>query len=357
MGSLRRPSLVHALAYHPIAGYPLILWPGIVLLPATAAPGGRNRRGSHRISLRWHFRPAWITLIPPGSTAGPASRSIFCSGAGDPCGRGGPAGMTEFMLFSPVTIIQRTGEHMTRLSWELKLVIVLVLISVSIYTIKFLVLGNPENTYYYLLNALGFLPINVLLVTIVLNKLLSVRSKRDKLEKLNMVIGTFFSEVGTGLLTVLSSHDPDAPAICNDLIVTADWSEDDFSRVSRRLRTHPCSIDVTHVDLDALKRFLAAKRTFLLRLLENPVLLEHESFTELLRAVFHLAEELERRETLDGLPATDTAHLAGDLTRVYGLLVLQWVDYMQYLKNNYPYMFSLAIRTNPFDATASAVVR
>ena len=139
--------------------------------------------------------------------------------------------------------------------------------------------------------------------------------------------------------------------------MTADWSEEDFSRVSGRLRSHPCSIDVTRVDLDALKGFLAAKRTFLLRLLENPVLLEHESFTGLLRAVFHLAEELERRETLDGLPAADTAHLAGDLTRVYGLLVLQWVDYMQYLKNNYPYMFSLAIRTNPFDATASAVIR
>jgi hypothetical protein len=246
---------------------------------------------------------------------------------------------------------------MKRLSWELKLGIVLVLISVSIFTIKFLVLGNPENTYYYLLNALGFLPINVLLVTIVLNKLLSVRSRQDKLEKLNMVVGTFFSEVGTGLLTVLSSHDPDAPDICDDLIVTADWSEEDFSRVSRRLRTHPCSIDITHVDLDALKRFLAAKRTFLLRLLENPVLLEHESFTDLLRAVFHLVEELERRETLDELPDADITHLAGDISRVYGLLVVQWVNYMQYLKNNYPYMFSLAMRTNPFDATASAVVR
>jgi hypothetical protein len=246
---------------------------------------------------------------------------------------------------------------MVRLSWEMRLGIVLVLISVVIYTVKFLVLGNPENTYSYLFNAMGFLPINVLLVTLVLNKLLAMRSKQEKLEKLNMVIGTFFSEVGTGLLTVLSSHDPDAPAICDDLIVTAEWGEEDFSRVSGRLRSHPCSIDIASIDLDALRRFLVAKRNFLLRLLENPVLLEHESFTGLLRAVFHLAEELERRETLEGLPESDINHLAGDLTRVYGLLVVQWVDYMQYLKNNYPYMFSLAMRTNPFDAAASAVVR
>jgi len=39
-----------------------------------------------------------------------------------------------------------------------------------------------------------------------------------------------------------------------------------------------------------------------LRLLENPVLLEHESFTELLRSVFHLSEELEQRDDFGKLP-------------------------------------------------------
>jgi len=29
---------------------------------------------------------------------------------------------------------------------------------------------------------------------------------------------------------------------------------------------------------------------------------------------------------------------------------------MRYLKKNYPYMFSHAIRTNPFDPNASAVI-
>jgi hypothetical protein len=39
------------------------------------------------------------------------------------------------------------------------------------------------------------------------------------------------------------------------------------------------------------------------------------------------------------------------------LLVLEWVSYMRYLKEHYPYLFSLAMRTNPFDAEASPVVR
>jgi hypothetical protein len=37
---------------------------------------------------------------------------------------------------------------------------------------------------------------------------------------------------------------------------------------------------------------LLSKRDFLVALMENPNLLEHESFTDLLWAVFHLVEEL-----------------------------------------------------------------
>jgi hypothetical protein len=93
------------------------------------------------------------------------------------------------------------------------------------------------------------------------------------------------------------------------------------------------------------------------RLLENPTLLEHESLTYLLRAVFHLAEELAYREDLNQRPGPDRAHIAGDINRAYHYLVHQWVDYMEYLKGNYPYLFSLAMRTNPFDRQASPIVK
>lgn len=95
----------------------------------------------------------------------------------------------------------------------------------------------------------------------------------------------------------------------------------------------------------------------MLRLLENPALLEHESFTELLRAVFHFSEELERREKVTQLPDADYEHLAVDVKRAYTLLAQQWLDYVKYLKDNYPYLFSLAMRINPFDQTASPFVR
>jgi plasmid maintenance system killer protein len=243
------------------------------------------------------------------------------------------------------------------LKWEVKLGIGLVTLSVIIYTIKYLVLGNLENTLLYIFNSLGFLMINVLFVTLVINSLLAMRSRRDKLEKLNMVIGTFFSEIGTQLLTVLSDVDPHLDKIRGELVITGKWDETNFGKVRTRLNNFEYSVDISRVNLVELQEFLASKRDFMIRLLENPVLLEHQSFTELLMAVFHLTEELNSRQDLNNLPESDYEHLAGDIKRVYGLLVSQWLNYMQYVKNNYPYLFSLAMRTNPFDENASAIVK
>jgi hypothetical protein len=243
------------------------------------------------------------------------------------------------------------------LSWEFKLGITLILLSIAVYTIKFLVLGDPENSYFYVFNALGFLPLSVLLVTLILNQLLTMRSRKEKMEKLNMVIGTFFSEVGTKLLLHFSDSDPDLEKIRGSLIVSNGWSDEDFNRVRRELKRYAYTVDIKKVDFMTLKEFLKQQRSFLVRLLENPVLLEHAEFTEVLRALFHLTEELDSRDKLTDLPETDYVHLAGDIQRVYIRLVSQWLDYMEYLKNNYPYLFSLAIRKNPFDETASPIVR
>jgi len=123
------------------------------------------------------------------------------------------------------------------------------------------------------------------------------------------------------------------------------------------LKDHNFEIDARVGDLDALKQFVLEKRPFLLRLLENSNLLEHEFFTELLWAVFHLTEELSSREDVRALPESDYKHLAGDIKRAYRLLVREWLSHMEHLKSDYPYLFSLAVRTNSFDPNASPQVR
>ena len=245
---------------------------------------------------------------------------------------------------------------MKSLKWEYKLGIVLIVISVSVYTIKFLVFGELESTIIYLFNVSGFLPINILLVTLILNQLLIMRSKKEKLEKMKIVIGTFFSEFGTKLLVIFSNSDTNLEEIQGNLIISDDWSDTEFARVNRNLQQHTYELDISKIDFISLKEFLVQHRAFLTRLLENPILFEHAPFTELLRAIFHLTEELESRDSLTDLPEKDYIHLKGDIQRAYSLLMFQWLDYMKYLMNEYPYLFSLAMRKNPFDATASPIL-
>jgi len=187
--------------------------------------------------------------------------------------------------------------------------------------------------------------------------ILSRREKQIQMRKMNMVIGVFFSEVGARLIRDFSDSDPHFDEIQKGMIVTEKWTHQDFMTVSEHLKNFQYGIEVSKPDLASLKDFLLDRRDFMVRLLENPILLDHESFTDLLRAVFHLTEELAYREDPMQIPNTDRAHIAGDMKRAYHLLVHQWLEYMEYLKINYPYLFSLAMRTNPFDRQASPIIK
>ena len=246
---------------------------------------------------------------------------------------------------------------MKRINWYFVLGGSLVTLSLILYFIQIAIFHRTNDTLFYMLQDLAFVPMQVLLVTLIISGLLNMREKRLRLEKLNMVIGTFFSEIGTRLIAYFSDSDPKLDNIRKNLIVTKDWSDQEFEAVSKRLKDYDYGVEIQKINLEDLRIFLTGERDFLVRLLENPVLLEHESFTELLRAVFHLTEELAAREDLKKLPHTDYAHLAGDITRAYVLLVHEWLDYMRHLKDNYPYLFSLAMRTNPFDQSASPIVK
>ncbi len=242
-------------------------------------------------------------------------------------------------------------------NWQIILALILILLSVLFYFIHYFIFRDLHHIFIYLIGDIAFLFIDVLIVMLVLHRLLVYREKQSIRKKLNMVIGTFFSEVGTELLKIFSRFDPKASDIAQQLVVTKDWSKKDFMKVGKNIRTRQSDINSKKEPLDETRDFLVSKRQFLLTLLENPNLLEHESFTNLLWAVFHLTDELAHRTDLTKLPDSDYEHLAGDIKRAYHQLLTQWLEYMKHLKQDYPYLFSLAMRTNPFDANASVEVK
>ncbi|MFC1717923.1 potassium channel family protein [Candidatus Poribacteria bacterium] len=193
-------------------------------------------------------------------------------------------------------------------------------------------------------------------ITITTDMLLSKRGEQARLQQQNMVIGIFFSEVGTKLLALISGFSSNLDGIRREVIVDKDWNEQDFLMARERFENVDHGIDIRKGNAEELQKLLVDKRPLLVSLMQNPTLMEHESFTDLLRAVFHLTEELTYREDIMQLPDSDNAHLTGDAKRVQDLLVDQWLRYMEYLRDNYPYLFSLALRTNPFDEAASPII-
>ena len=241
--------------------------------------------------------------------------------------------------------------------WLVLLSVTLFLLTAGLYILHFIVFRDVRHIFIYMLGDLAFLPVEVLLVSLIINRLLRSREQRVKLTKLNMVIGTFFSEAGSDLLRLFLHFEKDAAALSAAVLQERDWAKKDFRRRLARLQDYRYAIDFARGDWPELKAFLAARREFLLSLLGNPNLLEHDKFTDLLWAVFHLTDELVHRSDFSSLPDADQKHLAQDLHRAFRLLTLEWLAYMQHLKSAYPYLFSLAIRTNPFDPAASPVIR
>jgi hypothetical protein len=241
--------------------------------------------------------------------------------------------------------------------WQVGLSVSLIALSVALYLVHFAVFKDAHHIFIYLLGDIAFLPIEVLLVTLILDRLLSIQEKRSLMHKLNMVIGAFFSEVGRQLLELFLGFDSDPREVSSHLAIQKGWRARDFALAKKHLAHARCAVQSSRGDLQELKRFLQCKREFLLRLLENPNLLEHESFSNLLWAVFHLTEELCVRQALVALPGKDYEHLSGDIRRAYTLLVEEWVSYMTHLAADYPYLFSLALRTNPFDPKACVEIQ
>lgn len=239
--------------------------------------------------------------------------------------------------------------------WKIVAGVLLVTLTLAMFTAHYLIFQDSHHLFIFFIGDLAFIPIEILIITLIIDQMLESREKQRRIEKLNMVIGVFFSRFGTPLLSELTRADPTIGKVKPRLVIGPDWRNDMFRDVQDCLHNYSCTISIDRVNKAALREFLVTQEDFLLRLVENPVIFEHESFTDLILAINHLTEEMKARGDLSALPRPDQAHLASDICRAYSLLVLEWLKYMEYLKDHYPYLFSLAMRMNPFDESASVV--
>ena len=70
------------------------------------------------------------------------------------------------------------------------------------------------------------------------------REKSVLLEKLNMVIGVFFSHVGTELLSEISKFDSKSRCINETLIINSNWKDLDFQKAKDKITERKYHLEI-----------------------------------------------------------------------------------------------------------------
>jgi hypothetical protein len=234
------------------------------------------------------------------------------------------------------------------MNWKILTGIIMLFLASGFYVLHYFIFHDAHHIFIYLIGDIAFVFIEVLLVTLIIHHLLKDWEKKSHLKKLNMVIEVFFSEFGKTLLAYFSSFDKNLPQIQNFIIDQNDNCDLNFKQAFSAIKKYQAHIDMKAIDLPKLASFLQSKRNFIVSMLQNPALLEHQSFTETIMAIFHIAEELISRN-IENLSEEDLEHTKEDIERAYNKLIAQWLSYMEYTKKHYPYFFLFAMSTNPFN--------
>lgn len=216
---------------------------------------------------------------------------------------------------------------------------ILIALSAVMFLIHYLVFGQALNTAYYSLMNLCFIPINSLVVTIILEKLIDYRAKKDRIEKINMLVGIFFTEVGGKLMHLIIDSDKDAKNYITNF--------EDLNNIKKCLNEYDYKVDMNNIDLCSIKNILLENNNLFVTLISNENVFQHQIFTDLLMSVVHLRDEIIVMEKDDNLEL-NINHLENDVIRVYKNISIQWISYLEYLNKSYPFLYNNAIRVNPF---------
>ena len=131
--------------------------------------------------------------------------------------------------------------------WKLLAGLALVTLSLALYTAHFFIFHDAHHVLIYAFGDLAFIPIEVLIVTLIIDQILESREKKQRMEKLNMLIGTFFSTFGTPLLAMLSRADPEILSLQPQLATGAGLQDSQFGDVKTCLGSHQCTVSVDKI--------------------------------------------------------------------------------------------------------------
>lgn len=231
--------------------------------------------------------------------------------------------------------------------------IILVIISLVLFYIQSQIFNDSSYIVSLIFANIAFIPLNTFFTAFIIENLIEKRNTFHKMEKLVMIKGVFFSEFGSELLQKLVKYDSNAKAISAEAHVNKNWGSKEFKKLNRVMDNHAFESNINKVPLLEISNLINKNKDFLLSIITNPVLMEHEIFSDMTVALFHLKEELQDIYINTDCPCCDDAHLRQDIKNLYRLMAKNWAAYMRHLKEEYPALFVKAMIHNPFNRNIS----
>ncbi len=218
------------------------------------------------------------------------------------------------------------------------LVAALIALSASIYGLQIRLFHDVRTTEFYILQDLAFVPLSFAVTTVVVGEIMDAHEKRDSSRKTRMLTSSFFTAIGAGLLSDMMEISETKPDLTGLLAQT----EKEVKEKQRQIQDMPLTVRVDEEHYNRIRERILNWQTELLTLSSNPLLLEQESFAQLLWGILHLTDEFRLRGDFSDLKEADIRHFNDDFERVLRLLLSNWVSNALFLKEAFPDFYGTA---------------
>ncbi|MEG1481405.1 hypothetical protein [Clostridium sp.] len=227
--------------------------------------------------------------------------------------------------------------------------IILIVLTVILNLIYFLFVGNSQDVISALFQNLTAVPLDMLITAIIVKYVIEERDSKNSKSEINMLMGIFFHELGEELLDIFVKSDDGIDQITKKCIIKKECSDKKYDEFKVVFEQYNYKASIDRIDKEALKNLLDRNSDLVVDLISNPMLRENECFTNTVIAVMHLRDELNDRYKSYNENKYEENHINEDVNYAYKLVALKWVEYMKYLKENYPKLFEKALINSPFD--------
>ena len=222
-----------------------------------------------------------------------------------------------------------------------RVVLALIVLSAAIYLLQVLIFHDERTTAFYLLQDLAFMPVTIAIATLVVGELVEEREKKERLEKTKMLTSSFFTGIGAFLIREILQM-TDADGLVYEVVKNGAEQSGRVGEVQKQLQSVKLNVHMDAAGYTKIQQIIRSNQTNILVIASNPLIIEHECFSEMLWGVFHLMDEFRLRGSWDDLSEQDIEHFNQDFEKVLRLLLMNWAGNVRYLKETYPAFYAAA---------------